>query len=146
MASEAGAVSIDDVISAITDKMIRHNPHVFGEGESAGWENIKAAERASSSQHGAIEGVALALPALKRAEKPQKRAARVGFDWPDAARPRDKDLAELPGLAEAASHDHRIEGYGDLVFCMVNPGRHIAVRADSARPPAEPKFTPPSPA
>src|SRR3546814_20926863 len=88
--------------------MIRRHPHVFGEGESAGWENIKAAERASSSQHGALEGVALALPALKRAEKLQKRAARVGFDWPDDAGPRDKVLGELKELDEAAPHEHRI--------------------------------------
>src|SRR3546814_15021745 len=102
MASEAGAFSIDDVISAITDKMIRRHPHVFGEGESAGWENIQAAERASSSQHGALEGVALALPALKRAEKPQKRAARVRFGWPDAARPRDQVPEGLQELEQPA--------------------------------------------
>src|SRR3546814_15920030 len=73
----------------------------------------------------ALEGVALALPALKRAEKLQKRAARVGFDWPDAAGPRDKVLEELQELDEAASHDHRIEEYGDLLFAMVNLGRHL---------------------
>ncbi|WP_226998650.1 nucleoside triphosphate pyrophosphohydrolase [Tardibacter chloracetimidivorans] len=141
MASEADAFSIDDVISAITHKMIRRHPHVFGEGESAGWENIKAAERASSSQHGALEGVALALPALKRAEKLQKRAARVGFDWPDANGPRDKVLEELQELDEAASHDHRIEEYGDLLFAMVNLGRHLAVDAESALRHANAKFT-----
>src|SRR3546814_11440050 len=75
MESEAGAFSIDDVISAITDKMIRRHPHVFGEGESAGWENTKAAERATSSQRGALEDVALALPASHSAEMLQKRAA-----------------------------------------------------------------------
>src|SRR3546814_19145895 len=69
MASEAGAFSIDAVISAVTDKMSRRHPHVFGEGASAGRENSKAAERASSSRHGALEGVALALHALQRAEE-----------------------------------------------------------------------------
>src|SRR3546814_10687755 len=119
MASEAGAFSIDDVISAITDKMIRRHPHVFGEGESAGWENIKAADRASSSQHGALEGVALALPALKPAEKLQKPAARIGFDAPDVNGPRYKVLDELQELAEAGSHGHPTED---------RPGEHTSAR------------------
>src|SRR3546814_153285 len=95
IASEAGAFTLADVIQAITEKMIRRHPHVFGNGTSSGWENIKAAERASAEQHGALAGVALALPALKRAEKLQKRAARIGFDWPDANGPRNKIIKEL---------------------------------------------------
>jgi ATP diphosphatase len=92
MAEETGAFALGDVIAAITDKMIRRHPHVFGDRQASdaaavviGWEAIKAAERAERAETGALAGVARGLPALLRAEKIQKRAARVGFDWPDAS-------------------------------------------------------------
>src|SRR3546814_1549925 len=96
---ELGAFTIDDIIASITAKMIRRHPHVFGEdAESPGWEALKAAERGGREDQSALANVAHALPALKRAEKLQKRAARVGFDWPDAAGPRAK-IAEAIGRA-----------------------------------------------
>src|SRR5690606_2345803 len=85
MAEERGAFAINDVVRAISDKMIRRHPHVFGDGRSPGWEALKAKERkAKSGDASALAGVALGLPALLRAEKLQKRAARTGFDWTDA--------------------------------------------------------------
>ncbi len=141
LASELGAFTLADVIETITEKMIRRHPHVFGNGASSGWENIKAQERASSEQHGVLDGVALALPALKRAEKLQKRAARVGFDWPDAKGPRAKVLEELAELDAAASHDHRVEEFGDLLFAVVNLGRHLGIHAETALRHANDKFT-----
>src|SRR3546814_281853 len=141
IASEAGAFTLADVIQAITEKMIRRHPHVFGNGTSSGWENIKAAERASAEQHGALAGVALALPALKRAEKLQKRAARIGFDWPDANGPRNKIIEELDELDAAASDDQRIEEFGDLLFAVVNFGRHLSIDAETALRLGNDKFT-----
>src|SRR5688500_1460335 len=98
MAEERGAFDLGDVICAISDKMIRRHPHVFGDGPSPGWESIKAAERAVHPDDSALAGAAQALPALLRAEKLQRRAARTGFDWPDASGPRakiDEELAEV---------------------------------------------------
>lgn len=132
MASELASFSIADVIDGITDKMIRRHPHVFGNSKSAGWENIKATERASASQHGVLDGVAKALPALKRAEKIQKRAARVGFDWPDINGPRRKIIEELDELERASSQDQRIDEFGDLLFAVVNYGRHLGIDAEAA--------------
>src|SRR3954453_13815844 len=84
MAEEIGAFALDDVMASISAKMIRRHPHIFGgPAASPGWEALKAAERAGHADDSAIAGVALALPALKRAAKIQKRAARIGFDWPD---------------------------------------------------------------
>src|SRR5206468_1287606 len=93
MAEEAGLFALDDVISRICDKMERRHPHIFGDAENGGhhlWEEIKAAERQKSSDDSALAGVALTLPALERAAKLQRRAARVGFDWPDTSGPRAK--------------------------------------------------------
>ena len=85
MAAEAGHFTLDDVLSRICDKLERRHPHIFGDAsESPGWEALKAAERSTAPDHSALAGVALALPALERANKLQKRAARTGFDWPDA--------------------------------------------------------------
>ncbi|MEP7130925.1 MAG: nucleoside triphosphate pyrophosphohydrolase, partial [Sphingomicrobium sp.] len=101
MAEEAGHFTLDDVIRRICDKMERRHPHVFGDADRGGhhfWEEIKAAERQNASDDSALAGVALALPALERAAKLQRRAARVGFDWPDTSGPRakiDEELAEL---------------------------------------------------
>ena len=106
IAADNGLFDFDQVADTITDKMIRRHPHIFGEGHAlpqrAAWEEIKAAERKAKTQGdgGALAGVALALPALKRADKLQARAARVGFDWPDAAGPRAKVLEELDELFE----------------------------------------------
>lgn len=148
MAEEAGQFDVSDVIGAICDKMIRRHPHVFGDGEArdgdaviANWETIKAAERADKDEDkSALAGVAAALPALLRAEKLQKRAARVGFDWPDAEGPRAKVSEELAEIAQASSYDEVEEEVGDLLFATVNFARHLKVDPESALRKANLKF------
>ncbi|VVT07707.1 nucleoside triphosphate pyrophosphohydrolase [Sphingomonas sp. EC-HK361] len=140
MAEEAGAFAFADVVEAISDKMERRHPHIFGNAAvSPGWEAIKAAERSEKSTHGALGGVAAGLPALLRAEKLQRRAARVGFDWPDAAGPRakiDEELAEIEAAGPA-----EVEGeVGDLLFAIVNWARHLDVDPESALRAANAKF------
>ncbi|MES2904580.1 MAG: nucleoside triphosphate pyrophosphohydrolase, partial [Pseudomonadota bacterium] len=101
MATEAGQFTLDDVINRICDKMERRHPHIFGDATHGGhhlWEQIKAEERAGNADQSALAGVALALPALERANKLQKRAARTGFDWPDASGARAKVVEELAEL------------------------------------------------
>jgi ATP diphosphatase len=122
------------VIDAICQKMIRRRPHILGDADqSPGWEVIKAAERATTSDdRSALAGVALALPALLRAHKLQKRAARVGFDWDDVAVVRDKLLEEITELAEAEAPDHIEEEVGDLLFAAVNLARHHGVEPENA--------------
>ena len=122
--------------------MTRRHPHIFGEAsESPGWEQIKAGEREQSGQSSALDGVALALPALLRAQKIQKRASRVGFDWPDKAPVKEKLLEELDEV-EAASSDEQVhEEIGDLLFSAVNLARHYKVDAERALADATAKFT-----
>lgn len=147
MAEEAGHFALADVIAGIADKMIRRHPHVFGEtsrGDGAaaqsGWEAIKAQERASRRETGALAGVALGLPALMRAEKLQKRAARTGFDWPDAEGPRAKVTEEIAELESAPDATARAEEFGDLLFALVNWGRHLGIDAEAALRAANAKF------
>lgn len=106
IAEDCGAFTLDQVIAGICDKMERRHPHIFGgAAEFAGWEAIKATERKSGTDGSALAGIARALPALLRAEKLQKRAARTGFDWPDAAGPRAKlfeEIAEVDASVNAA--------------------------------------------
>ena len=143
MAEEAGHFSFFDVANHISDKMEARHPHIFGdEGgvmEESRWEDIKAAERAASGTGGALDGVALALPALLRAQKLQKRAARHGFDWPDTNGPRDKVLEEIEELDEASQEDIEEEA-GDLLFAAVNLVRAYGVDAEAALRSANTKF------
>ena len=133
MAEELGAFSIEDVLASICAKMIRRHPHIFSDAaESPGWEALKAAERGKSEDNSALAHVALALPALKRAEKLQSRAARVGFDWPDVSGPRAKIDEELAEIESAASGDERAAELGDLLFSVVNYARHLGVDPESA--------------
>src|SRR3982751_1848683 len=143
MAEETGHFTLEDVISRICDKMERRHPHIFGDLEHGGhhlWEEIKAAERQKSSDDSALAGVALALPALERAAKLQRRAARVGFDWPDTSGPRakvDEELAEL----DAENDPRRLEEkLGDLLFAVVNLARHLNVEPETALREANRKF------
>ena len=139
IATDAGQFDFNDVVETICDKMTRRHPHIFGEaGESPGWEQIKASEREQSGQSSALDGVALALPALLRAQKIQKRAARVGFDWPDKAPVKDKLLDEV---AAATSEEEVHEEIGDLLFSAVNLARHYKVDAERALADATAKFT-----
>lgn len=143
MAREAGLFSLDDVVSAICDKMTRRHPHVFGENRtSPGWDEIKAAERAEKrdSDGSALAGVTVALPALSRAEKLQKRAARVGFDWDDVADVRAKIFEEMEEVAEAVGDEAVAEEIGDLLFAAANLARHYKVDPESALRAANCKF------
>ena len=142
IAADTAQFDFQDVVRAICDKMTRRHPHIFGEAEeSPGWEQIKADERESSGQSSALDGVALALPALLRAQKIQKRAARVGFDWPDKAPVKDKLLEELEEVAAADSDEQVHEEIGDLLFSAVNLARHYKVDAERALADATDKFT-----
>ena len=141
IAEELGAFDLDDVLRSIADKMIRRHPHLFGDGDNPGWETIKAAERATREPDGsALAGVAKALPALLRADKLQRRAARSGFDWPDAAGPRGKVIEEIAEVDHATSNAERREEIGDLLFAVVNWARHLGVEPETALREASSKF------
>jgi ATP diphosphatase len=143
IAEEAGLFTLDDIIDRICDKMERRHPHIFGDAEHGGhhlWEIIKAEERAASPDKSALAGVALALPALGRAMKLQRRAARTGFDWPDATGPRakvDEELAELDAEMEQPAREEEL---GDLLFAVVNLARHLNVEPEEALRKANRKF------
>jgi len=147
MAEEAGHFDFDSVAAGISAKMERRHPHIFGDeaqvGESetrANWEAIKAVERAGKSLGGALDGVASALPALLRAEKLQKRAARVGFDWPDAAGAADKLREEIEEFELAESEQDQLEEAGDMLFSMVNWLRKSGISPEDALRAANAKF------
>ncbi len=146
MAEEAGHFAFADVAAAISDKMEARHPHIFsdaahdGQEREARWERIKAAERAAMGAASALDGVALALPALMRANKLQKRAARVGFDWDDREGPADKVREELVELAEAGSEAERFDEAGDLLFAAVNVARAYGVEPEAALKAASAKF------
>ena len=142
MAEEAGEFDFHAVAAAIADKMERRHPHLFGAADQGGhhlWEQIKAEERGAKGHESALDGVASALPALIRAGRLQKRAARTGFDWPDPSGARakiDEELAEV----EAAPPDGRAEEIGDLLFAVVNWARKLGVEAEEALRAANAKF------
>jgi nucleoside triphosphate diphosphatase len=141
VASDQGAFGLSDVIEAICDKMRRRHPHIFGDAAIApSWEDLKAEERATSPDESALAGIALALPALMRAEKLQKRAARTGFDWSNAVGPRAKIDEELDEIARAANADELTEEFGDLLFSVVNFARHMGVDPETALRQANAKF------
>ncbi len=141
IAEDRGAFTLTDVIDGICDKMERRHPHIFGEAAtSAGWENIKASERAGKPDRSALAGVAKALPALSRAEKIQKRAARTGFDWPDAEGPRAKIDEEIGEVLTAPDREAQAEEIGDLLFAVVNWARHLGVDPEAALRRANAKF------
>ena len=143
MAEEAGLFTLEDVLRRISDKMERRHPHIFGDAEHGGhhlWEIIKAEERAANSDKSALAGVALALPALERAAKLQRRAARTGFDWPDVSGPRSKIDEELAELDAETDHDRKLEELGDLLFAVVNLARHLNIEPEAALREANRKF------
>jgi len=152
MGEEAGLFSFASVADAISDKMVARHPHVFGdesreksaEQQTIDWETIKAAERAAKSAHGVLDDVAVGLPALMRAVKLQKRAARVGFDWPHAGHVLDKIAEETRELVEARdtlTQTEIDEEFGDLLFVMANLARHLKVDPEAALRDANAKFT-----
>ncbi len=148
MAAEAGHFDLNDVQAGICNKMIRRHPHVFGDQSVAGadnvvrnWEDIKAAERAEKeADTSALAGVAIALPALLRAQKIQKRAARTGFDWPDVTGATAKLHEEIDELSSAETPQDRFEEMGDLLFAAVNICRHLDIDAEAALKAGTQKF------
>jgi MazG family protein len=151
MAEEQGLFAFDDVAGAIADKLERRHPHVFGEeaakpdgaAQKARWEDIKAAERQARAQHGVLDDVPVGLPALARAAKLTKRAARVGFDWPSVHEVIDKldeEVAELKVEIAAGDTAKAAEELGDLLFVMANLGRKLGVEPEDALRAANAKF------
>ncbi|MEX0284038.1 MAG: nucleoside triphosphate pyrophosphohydrolase [Paracoccaceae bacterium] len=143
MGEEAGHFTFQSVVRNISDKMVARHPHVFGnesrdksaEQQTRDWEAIKAAERAGKEQKGALDGVAANLPALLRAYKLQKRAARVGFDWGDTRDVLAKIAEEAEELTEARdtlTQDEIEEEMGDLLFVLANLARHLDVEPEAA--------------
>ena len=153
MAEEAGYFNFSDVIDAISDKMIRRHPHVFGEEnyrdaeeQTVAWEEQKARERAEKKQKSILDGVTVGLPALTRAVKLQKRAARVGFDWPSTSGVIDKLNEEMLELSEELIADKQDqekieEEFGDMMFVYANLARHLKIDPEQALKKANNKFT-----
>ncbi|MBS9716545.1 nucleoside triphosphate pyrophosphohydrolase [Pseudohalocynthiibacter aestuariivivens] len=152
MGEEAGLFSFDSVTKTISDKMVARHPHVFGtesreksaEQQTHDWEKLKAEERAKKAEKGTLDGVATGLPALMRAVKLQKRAARVGFDWPSTDQVLDKIVEEAGELTEARetlSQTEIEEEFGDLLFVMANLARHLKIDPEVALRAANAKFT-----
>jgi tetrapyrrole methylase family protein/MazG family protein len=146
LASERGDFDIEDVVAGIVAKLRRRHPHVFGTASVSGadevvdrWEQIKRGEAGCEDRESALDGIPESLPALQRAHKLQRRAARAGFDWDDIAGPRakiDEELAEV-AAADAASVEHEI---GDLLFAVVNYARFLGVEPESALRRANERF------
>jgi ATP diphosphatase len=150
IAEEAGVFAFDDVVDSICDKLERRHPHVFGAARaesaaqvSTAWEAQKARERAARGGSGVLAGVAVGLPALTRAAKLGQRAARVGFDWPDARGVTDKlreELAELDAALARADGDGSAEELGDLLFTAAQLARHLGVDPETCLRSANRKF------
>ena len=153
MAEEAGQFNFADVVDAISDKMIRRHPHVFAdesyrdaEQQTIAWEEQKAQERADKKQTSILDGVTVGLPALTRAVKLQKRAARVGFDWPETSQVIDKLQEEMVELSEELiknkqDADKIEEEFGDMMFVYANLARHLKIDPEKALRRANTKFT-----
>ncbi len=152
MSKENGGFDFNDIAETISNKMIRRHPHVFAkhhhrtiEGQTIAWEDQKALERSTQPENtGALDGVALALPALLRAQKLQKRAARVGFDWttiePVIAKIREELTEVTEAMQEQENSDHIAEEIGDLLFACVNLARHTNIDAENALMAGNDKF------
>jgi ATP diphosphatase len=153
MAMEEGRFDFGDVVQSITEKLIRRHPHVFGEqaakdagGAKARWDDVKEDERAAkatkrTTEPSVIDDVPLVLPSLARAEKLTKRAAKVGFDWPDVPAVMAKVTEELDELQAAADDRQRHEEMGDLLFAIANLARHLKIDPEAALRDANAKFT-----
>jgi ATP diphosphatase len=149
MAEEQGLFDFGDVVEAVTAKMIRRHPHVFGDetarkdaaAQKDFWEKLKESERQAAGQAGLLDDVASALPALMRAEKLQRRASSVGFDWNDAQLVVEKIAEEAREIAEAQTQAEREEEVGDLLFVVANLARHLKVDPEAALRGANAKFT-----
>lgn len=156
MAEESGSFTFDDVANGVSDKLVHRHPHVFGDVKAddpttvlRNWERIKQLEHRKEARHSALDGVPAALPALLKAQRTQEKAARVGFDWKDAAGPLAKIREELAELeveiaaraSDAPADSERVkEELGDLVFSIANLARHLKVDVESAAAGATAKF------
>ncbi len=157
LGSEQGLFSFEDVVDTLTGKLLRRHPHVFEKGEIEGlvsretsvedvkqsWESIKKDERKAKAQGGILDDVPLALPALPRAQKIQKRAASVNFDWPDhlgAMAKLQEELNELTDAVASRSAEDIEDEMGDLLFTCVNASRHLGVDAEACLRRATAKF------
>ncbi len=143
MAEQEGRFSFDDVANAISDKLVRRHPHVFGNVDAKdaatvlkNWEQIKQQEHKKESRHSALDGVPQALPALLKAQRTAEKASRVGFDWKDASGVIAKVREEIDELEEAVNENHSPqhikEELGDVLFAVTNYARHIKVDSESA--------------
>ena len=149
MAEEAGLFDFGAVVEAVTAKMIRRHPHVFGDETARAdaasqkdfWEKLKDSERTAAGHTSLLDDVASALPALMRAEKLQRRASSVGFDWNDAAKVVDKIAEEAREVAQAQTQAEREEEVGDLLLVVANLARHLKVDPEAALRGANAKFT-----
>ncbi len=144
MAEEAGRFAFADVARAITGKMIRRHPHVFAGEQAVAWEAHKSAERSARHEAGILAGVPVALPALTRAAKLTSRAARVGFDWPDAPAVLDKlaeETAELRAELEGAAPARLADEVGDMLFVLANLARKLGLDPETCLQGANAKFT-----
>jgi ATP diphosphatase len=149
IAEEAGLFDFGDVVEAVTAKMIRRHPHVFGDERAKAdaaeqknfWEKMKQDERAAGGHTSILDDVASALPALMRAEKLQKRASSVGFDWNNSHMVVEKIAEEAREVAEARTQAEREEEVGDLLFVVANLARHLKVDPEAALRAANAKFT-----
>ncbi len=148
---EEGAFTLDDVASAVADKMVRRHPHVFGDvkvdnvaGVLNNWEAIKGQEKKDKPDRSALDGVPAALPALLKAQRTQAKASRVGFDWKDSSGAIDKideELSEVKEAISAGDKKHIEEEIGDLLFAVVNSCRFLEVQAEDALQGATSKFS-----
>ena len=149
MAEEQGLFDFGAVVEAVTAKMIRRHPHVFGDEQAKAsaaaqkdfWEKLKESERSAAGQTGLLDDVASALPALARAEKLQRRASSVGFDWNNAHHVLDKIAEEAREVLDATTQAEREEEIGDLLFVVANLARHLKVDPEAALRGANAKFT-----
>ncbi|MBX3511873.1 MAG: nucleoside triphosphate pyrophosphohydrolase [Hyphomonadaceae bacterium] len=151
MAEEQGAFDFADVAQALTDKMVERHPHVFGdkiertaEQQTLAWETLKAEKRAAKGAPSLLDDVAMALPALMRAEKLTKRAARINFDWPtpdEVLAKLDEELAELKEAQAHADQEALTEEMGDVLFVIANLARKLKVDPEEALRRANAKFT-----
>jgi nucleoside triphosphate diphosphatase len=138
---DLGQFCLDDVATAIADKMVRRHPHVFaGAKERPDWDALKAEERGGGARDSVLDGVARGLPALMRADKIAARAARTGFDWPDEKGPADKVVEELAEVAGARTQAEREEEIGDLLFAAASLARKLGVDPETALAAATDKF------
>lgn len=144
MASEIDAFNFEDVCNGLVEKMVRRHPHVFAGGDVPDWDTIKALERKGGGQGRTLDGVAKSLPALMRAGKLQKRAAKRGFDWPDTDGPVEKLREEIEEVSQAVrsqDQDEIVSEVGDLLFSVVNLARKLGVEPEAALRQANTKFT-----